>query len=1230
MILSLTFNIPGFCVYERGNMKVFVFVLALVACALASPKPVDPSPKIINGQNAARGQFNYIVSFQRLIQNQWRHNCGGSIIGRNYILTAAHCIGVNIPLNQYRIVAGILNIDDVNVGEQIRNLAAIISHELFPGGPTVAPHDVALLRLSTLLNWSDNIRPIALPALGHVSEGTATLAGWGAIQDFLGIIYTYPNTLQFAELPVISDFDCNQRLSTALQNRPHPFDPISNVCTGSYVGFQSACGGDSGGPLTKNGRVIGIVSWGLSPCGSGANTPTVYAQVSNYVDWIDRNTPDLQQYGRVKYLGDKVDLWNSVDVTESGRGHLGPGPKIMGQWHACTRGVTMKVIALVLAVTACALASPTPVDPSPKIINGQNAVRGQFNYIVSFQLLVQNQWRHNCGGSIIGRNYILTAAHCIGANTPLNQYRIVAGILNINDVNVGEQIRNIAATVSHELYPGGNTIAPHDIALLRLSTLLTYTDNIRPIALPPLGHVPEGTATLAGWGAIQDFLGIIYTYPNTLQFAELPVIGDFDCNQRLNTALQNRPHPFDPVSNICTGSFVGFQSACGGDSGGPLVKDGRVVGIVSWGLSPCGAGANNPSVYAQVSNYVDWIDRNTPDLQHVYEKGNMKLVLLTSALLACALASPKPVDPSPKIINGQNAIRGQFEYIISFQVFSSGQWRHNCGGSIIGRNYILTAAHCIGVNTPLSSYRIVAGILNLNDVNVGEQIRSISAVIVHELFPGGPVVAPHDVALLRLSSLLDWTNGIRPIGLPQLGQVSQGTATLAGWGAVQDFLGIIQTFPNTLQFAELPVIEDFECNQRLDTILGGRPHPFDPISNVCTGSYVGFQSACGGDSGGPLAKDGRIVGVVSWGISPCGAGETNPTVYAKVSNYVDWIDRNTPDLQENAFDLLDKPGKLKIVFLLKLKISLVQEQCYLQNSSEENDIVDATSAPGSIIVMMAATKVLILVLAAVGVVLSSPKPADPSPRIINGQNATRSQFPYIISFQRRPILSWSHICGGSIIGRNYILTAAHCIGVNNPLSQYRVVAGILNQDDVNVGEQVRSISAIISHELFPGGPTVAPHDIALLRLSSLLNWSNNVRPIPLPNQGHVSAGTATLAGWGAISDFLGIIQTFPNTLQYAELPVIDDFECNSRLTTILQGRPHPFDALSNICTGSYVGFQSACGGDSGGPLTKNGRIIGVVSWGITPCGGGANNPTVYAKVASYVDWIDRNTPDIQE
>lgn len=70
---------------------------------------------------------------------------------------------------------------------------------------------------------------------------------------------------------------------------------------------------------------------------------------------------------------------------------------------------------------------------------------------------------------------------------------------------------------------------------------------------------------------------------------------------------------------------------------------------------------------------------------------------------------------------------------------------------------------------------------------------------------------------------------------------------------------------------------------------------------------------------------------------------------------------------------------------------------------------------------------------------------------------------------------------------------------------------------------------------------------------------------------------------------------------------------------------------TQICAGG--GSKDTCGGDSGGPLmsldTSNADdddrwyIEGVTSYGSVRCGE-ANVPAIYARVLSYLDWIQDN------
>lgn len=85
------------------------------------------------------------------------------------------------------------------------------------------------------------------------------------------------------------------------------------------------------------------------------------------------------------------------------------------------------------------------------------------------------------------------------------------------------------------------------------------------------------------------------------------------------------------------------------------------------------------------------------------------------------------------------------------------------------------------------------------------------------------------------------------------------------------------------------ILSFLECESSLGKLMGPNDvNPFSQTSNICTGPLTGGLSACSGDSGGPLAQSGTVVGIVSWGFTPCGTVGA-ASVYTKVSYFVDWI-----------------------------------------------------------------------------------------------------------------------------------------------------------------------------------------------------------------------------------------------------------------------------------------------------------------------------------------------------
>nr|DAA64587.1 TPA_exp: chymotrypsin 12 [Locusta migratoria] len=273
----------------------------------------------------------------------------------------------------------------------------------------------------------------------------------------------------------------------------------------------------------------------------------------------------------------------------------------------------MRQTVLVLALAACVFAAELPIRRVPhsgpqrkfglkhgRIVGGSDATLGQFPYQVSLQWVLLGVASHTCGGSVVSATTVVTAGHCAD---PLfvGHYEAVAGINSLStDTSIEQRVR-VDEQITHPDYTMVDTVAINDIAVFLLSSSLTLGDNVQAISLPTAGAVPTGgsTATLSGWGSTST--GILPSLPDILQYVDVTVIEISECSELLGESVLND-------DNVCTGPVTGGISACSGDSGGPLAQDGALIGVVSWGIIPCGS-EGAPSVFTRVSAFTDFVSQ---------------------------------------------------------------------------------------------------------------------------------------------------------------------------------------------------------------------------------------------------------------------------------------------------------------------------------------------------------------------------------------------------------------------------------------------------------------------------------------------------------------------------------------------------------------------------------------------------------------------------------------------
>ncbi|KAL0972693.1 hypothetical protein UPYG_G00193570 [Umbra pygmaea] len=237
-------------------------------------------------------------------------------------------------------------------------------------------------------------------------------------------------------------------------------------------------------------------------------------------------------------------------------------------------------------------------------------------------------------------------------------------------------------------------------------------------------------------------------------------------------------------------------------------------------------------------------------------------------------------------------------------------------------------------------------------------------------------------------------------------------------------------------------------------------------------------------------------------------------------------------------------------------------------------------------------------------------------RIVGGQNADVGEFPWQVSLH---IKNMGHVCGGSIINQQWLVTAAHCVqdDAKTKYSQpgvWEVYLGLHTQKETNPNIQKRNLRQVISHPNY--NAYTFDNDIALMQLDSPVAYSGYIQPICLPAASHTfpAGNPVWITGWGATREG----GSAASVLQKAQVRIINSTVCNQLMKGQITSRM--------MCAGVLTGGVDACQGDSGGPLSSPGSrmfLAGVVSWG-DGCAR-RNKPGIYSVVSKFRGWIKEKT-----
>lgn len=254
-------------------MKLLYQIPALALAATTLATPTKRAPDIVGGQDAKIEDFPYQTS----LQHQNAHICGGIIIGKDHILTAAHCIinELNLDRKKFSIRAGSTS---WSTGGQAIAVANITTHPGYTGEDTLS-NDIAVLTLASELNLGKGVAVADLPSTAEGLPKTGTkvvVSGWGLTAE-QGHVHP---TLRSVGFSVVDKQSCAKTFSWGTDLTEDMF------CAGDLAGGHSACQGDSGGPLydVDGKKVVGVVSWGFG-C-ARRDYPDVYESVAFYRAFI--------------------------------------------------------------------------------------------------------------------------------------------------------------------------------------------------------------------------------------------------------------------------------------------------------------------------------------------------------------------------------------------------------------------------------------------------------------------------------------------------------------------------------------------------------------------------------------------------------------------------------------------------------------------------------------------------------------------------------------------------------------------------------------------------------------------------------------------------------------------------------------------------------------------------------------------------------------------------------
>ncbi|NXS52509.1 OVCH2 protein, partial [Brachypteracias leptosomus] len=789
--------------------------------------------RIVGGNQVKQGSHPWQVSLKR----RQKHFCGGTIVSAQWVVTAAHCILDRNLLEYLNVTAGEHDLRIRENGEQTLPVKFAIKHPNFdPRRPM--NYDIALLKLDGAFNFSSSVLPACLPDPGEKFEAgyICTACGWGRLNEN-GVL---PQVLYEVNLPILNSKECSRALSTL--RKPIQGDTI--MCAGFPDGGKDACQGDSGGPLLcqrEHGAwtLAGVISWGMG-CARGwrsnekkkhynRGSPGIFTDLSVVLSWIQEN----MSAGIVSTVTSFCSIQDGKLPDSEGELHFPASPK---QFYQNDQLCIWTLFVpegnyILLQFSHFDIESETFCDyDSLSVYSKDNRLVGKF-----------------CGGDlplpiVIGSNSIrlkfVSDNKDYGTGFSMT-YKALA-----SDILPGNHCASIFC------FPGFADSGCESLAVLFKEGVLQSM------------HYPEPYSNMAH---CQWIICAPEDHVIKLTYQSFEIEDSEDCSYDAVTVYED------------VGKEEEIAKSCGFAIPAPVLSSSAMMLVVFHSDETETFGGFKATI-----SFVH-VTGNRSNLGNYFEDMDMteeEIQVLTDNI--CGMPSNQPRFIFSRIIGGEEAVPYSWPWQVSVKISDD----HICGGAVLAKEWVVTAAHCFNSKELYRDlWMVVTGLHDLTEKEY-RQKRPVKQCIIHPSF--NKTTMDSDIALLHLAEPLEFNQYVRPVCLPAKGETVRPSrvCVVTGWGAQEEDT----EKGKKLHQLEVPILV-------LDTCQSCYVNLPSRVTQrmICAGFPLEEgKDSCTGDSGGPLVCPSEdnlgfytLHGITSWGLG-CGR-KSYPGVYTNVGVFVDWI-----------------------------------------------------------------------------------------------------------------------------------------------------------------------------------------------------------------------------------------------------------------------------------------------------------------------------------------------------